>query len=553
MCFADESKTTRRAIERKVFYSKRPTNALLTYGELNLSADLAIINAKVITMNPRQPKANAIAITRNKILKVGTIKQITQLIGKNTKVVSLEGKTVLPGLIDTHIHVADFGRCLMWLDLTCAQSIKELQSLLKEKTKQTPVGKWIVGRGWNQNRFKEKRMPQLLDLDVAAPDNPVILYHESAMICAVNSKALKMAGVTEQTAVPLGGDIDKRAETGELAGILRDNATNLVWQAVPEPSKEELLEAIAFACQKVLEAGLTSVHWLVLSENELPIIEKLHAQGRLHFRVNVVIPISLLEKSMIFKTDDGFMLRVGGAVIGVDGYLDSKTAALTEPYSDEPNNSGRLLLDELTLGISVRKVSAFGLQPIVHAMGDKAIDTALKVIKHSGKNVRFRMEQAALLNPELIKRLKKQKVVVSVQPKVITTEFEVWSARQRLGWERARWLHPLKNLLEAGVKVVGGSDCPMEPLSPLLGVREIVARKDFPEQRLSVEEALRMYTVDAAFSSGEEKVKGSIEVGKLADLTVLSTNPMTVASEQINNIEVAMTIVDGKVVYSSCI
>ena len=516
-----------------------------------MSADLAIINANVITMNPRQPKANAIAITRNKILKVGTGKQITQLIGKNTKVVSLEGKTVLPGLIDTHIHVADFGRCLLWLDLTCAQSIEELQRLVKEKTKKTSVGKWIVGRGWNQNRFKEKRMLQLSDLDVAAPDNPVILYHESAMICAVNSKALKVAGVNEQTAVPSEGIIDKNQETGELAGILRDSAANLVWQAVPEPSEDELLEATGLACQRVKEAGLTSVHWFVLSENELTTIEKLHAQGRLHFRVNVVIPTSLLEKSMSFKTDDCFMLRVGSAVIGVDGYLDCKTAALMDPYNDEPNNSGRLLLDELALGISISKVLTFGLQPIVHAMGDKAIDTALKVIKPSGRNVRFRMEQAALLNPELIKRLRKQKVVVSVQPKVITTEFEVWSARQRLGWERARWLHPLKSLLEAGVKVVGGSDCPMEPLSPLLGMQEIVARKDFPEQRLSVEEALRMYTIDAAFSSGEEKVKGSIEVGKLADLTVLSSNPVTVASEQINDIEVAMTIVDGKVVYSS--
>ena len=199
-----------------------------------MSADLAFINANVRTMNPRQPVAQAVAIRKNKIVKVGTNQEINQLIGKGTKVISLDGKTVVPGLIDTHIHVADFGRCLLWLDLTSAESIKELQSLLKERAKQTPAGKWIIGRGWNHNRFKDKRLPNLSDLNVAAPDNPVILYHESAMICAVNSKALSSAGVTRQTDVPSGGTIDKNPQTGELTGILRDSATNIVWQVVPE-------------------------------------------------------------------------------------------------------------------------------------------------------------------------------------------------------------------------------------------------------------------------------------------------------------------------------
>ncbi len=164
-----------------------------------MSADLALINANIKTMNPEQPTAQALAITKNKIVKVGTNKQISKLIGENTKVLNFDGKTVIPGLIDTHIHVADFGRCLMWLDLTSALSIGDLQNLLKEKAVQTVAGKWIVGRGWNQNRFKEKRMPTLSDLDAAAPNNPVILYHEAAMICAVNTKALQIAGVTKQT------------------------------------------------------------------------------------------------------------------------------------------------------------------------------------------------------------------------------------------------------------------------------------------------------------------------------------------------------------------
>jgi predicted amidohydrolase YtcJ len=520
-----------------------------------LSADLALINGNVKTMNPSRPVAEAVAITKNKIIKVGTNKEINQLIGEKTKVISLNGKTVLPGLIDTHIHVADFGRCLLWLDLTSAGSIMELQSLLKEKAKQTPVGKWIIGRGWNQNRFKEKRLLDLSDLDAAASDNPVILYHESTMICAVNTKALELAGVTGQTAVPSGGTIDRNPETGELTGILRDSATNLVWQVVPEPTMNELSEATALACQKIAEAGLTSVHWLVLSENELSIIQRLHAEGKLSVRVNMIVPEVLLDKTVGFQSVDSLMLHVGGAVIATDGYLDSKTAALFEPYSDEPNNCGRLLCTEEALAASVARVIKAGLQPVIHAMGDKAVDVALKVIEQTskqaaGKPVRFRIEQAAVLNKELTKRLKTQKVAVSVQPKVIASEFSVWSATERLGVDRAKWLHPLKTLLKEGVKVAGGSDCPMEPLNPLLGMQEAVLRESFPQQRLSVEEALGMYTVDAAYSSCEEKVKGSIEDDKLADLTILSKDPLAVPTDEIKDVNIDMTIIDGKVVYS---
>ncbi len=269
-----------------------------------MSADLVLINTNIRTMNPNQPTAQALAINKNKIIRVGTNKQIGQLINEKTKVMDFEGKTVVPGLIDTHIHVADYGRCLMWLDLTNAQSIEELQSMLKEKAKQTPAGKWIIGRGWNQDRLKEKRMLQISDLDEHTPINPVILYHETAMICVVNTKALQIAGVTKQTVVPSGGFIDQAPETKDLTGILRDSATNLIWKAIPEPTVTDLLEATALACQKISAAGITSVHWLVLSEVELEIIQNLNAFGRLPFRVNVVVPQELLEKTVGFKTNN---------------------------------------------------------------------------------------------------------------------------------------------------------------------------------------------------------------------------------------------------------
>lgn len=500
-------------------------------------------------MNPRQPVAQAVAIKKNKIVKVGTTQEIRKLIGKGTKVISLKGKTVVPGLIDTHIHVADFGRCLMWLDLSSAESIKTLQSLLKEKAKQTPAGKWIVGRGWNENRFKEKRLLTQKDLDDAAPDNPVILYHGAAMICATNSKALAIAGITSKTATSSGGTIDKTA-TGELTGIFRGGATNLVWQAVAEPTAEELADAAALACQNVVQAGITSIDWLILSENEFSLIQKLHKQGKLPIRVNVIVPYELLARASGFASTGPSWLHLGGAIIFIDGYLDSKTAALMQPYTDDPNNSGKMMCTQQELAAWVAQVLALGLQPVIHAMGDKAVDTALSVIEQTPKKVRFRIEQAAVLNSELVKRLGAQDVVVSVQPKMVPTEFTVWLATEHLGVERAKWLHPLKTLLKEGVRVAGGSDCPMEPLNPLLGMQEAVLRAAFPEQRLTVEEALCMYTLDAAYCSGEENLKGSIEEGKLSDLTVLTADPMDVPMDKIKDVNVELVVIDGRVVYS---
>ncbi len=514
-----------------------------------MSADLALIEANVRTMNPRQPFAEAVAIKENKIFKVGTTQEIKKLSGKSTKVINLKRKTVIPGLIDTHIHLADFSRCLMWLDLTTAQSIKELQNLLKEKAKQTPAGKWIVGRGWNENDFKEKRLLTLKDFDAVSPDNPVILYHGSAYVCAANTKALTMAGVTNQTTAPSGGTIDKTA-TGELTGIFRGTATNLVWQAMAEPTLKELTDATALACHQIVQAGITSIDWIIHSENELNLIQLLHEQEKLPIRVNVIIPYELLKNASKFRSTDLLRLRLGGAIIFTDGYIDSKTAALMHPYSDNPDNSGKMMCTQQELASWVEQVLALGLQPVIHAMGDKAIDTALNVTEKSSKKVRLRIEQAALLNNELVKRLKAQDIVVSVQPKMVPTEFTVWLATEHLGVERAKWLHPFKTLLNAGVRVVGGSDCPMEPLNPFLGMQEAVNRESYPEQRLTVEEALRMYTLDAAYCSSEETIKGSIEEGKLADITVLSNDPSLVPPFKIQDIKPEMIIIDGKIIFS---
>ncbi|MEM3000443.1 MAG: amidohydrolase [Candidatus Bathyarchaeia archaeon] len=520
-----------------------------------MSADLALMDGNILTMNASQPYAEAVAIKDGRILKVGTNDAISPLIGENTKVIRLKGKTIVPGFIDAHIHVADFGRLLGWLNLAAIASIEELQLTLKRRVESTPKGRWIIGKGWDQTRFAEQRLPTRFDLDAVSPENPVIFYHRLGQMCVVNSKALELAGITKQTTTPEDGIIDKDTVTGELTGILQGTAMNLIWKAIPEPTEEELAEAAALACREIVRAGITSVHWIVLSAVELAVMQRLLAQNKLPMRVYMIIPAAFIDRVADFKVNDDLSLRIGGVLITVDGYLASKTAALFQPYNNGSGTSGDMLCTRDEIVTVASRILKMNLQPVLHAMGDRAVDAALTAIEQISaeplrKLGRIRIEHAAVLNKELIGRMKKLDVVVSVQPLVIASEFSTWSALENLGVERGRWLYPLKTLLENGIRVIGGSDCPMEPLNPLMGIQAAVLREVFPEENLTVEEALRMYTVDAAYAAGEETLKGSIETGKLADLTVLSHDPRRVHPTAIANIDVQMTIVGGKIIYS---
>jgi predicted amidohydrolase YtcJ len=487
---------------------------------------LALIDGNILTMNKAQPRAEAIAVKDNRIIKVGNTEEISQLIGKETKIVYLDYRTVLPGFIDTHIHVADFGRFLMWMNLSEANSIIHMLNLLAQRLEHISAGKWVVGRGWDENRFTEKRLPTRFDLDIVSPNNPVLFYHACGQVCVVNSKALDIAGVTKQTLTPLGGIIEKAPGTEEPTGVLRETATDLVWRKISGSSVTELAEVTALACEKIVEAGITSIHWMAESQIDVSILKTLVSAGKLPLRVYMVVPEHLLADSGLKDgLGGGGFVKIGGVEILADGYLASKTAALFQPYLDELAGYGKLLCDPKELGTSAGRITKEGFQLVIHAMGDKAVEAALTVIKKLPKKNRYRIDQAALLNEELIQRIKTSKVIVSVQPLVAASEFTVYSALEHLGAGRTRWLYPLKTLFNRGVRVCGGSDCPMEPLNPLLAIQSVVTRQAFPEEQLTVEEALQMYTVNAAYASCEENTKGTIEEGKLADFVVLSQNP----------------------------
>jgi predicted amidohydrolase YtcJ len=523
-----------------------------------MEADLVLVDCNVLTMNPSQPRAEAVAIKDGKIVKTPTKKEINRWVGKNTQVVKLQGSTVVPGLIDTHIHVGDFGRFLTWLDLKNTKSINEVQVLIKQSAKQKPHGKWILGQGWNQPSFAEKRKLTRQDLDEAAPNHPVILYHESGCMCTINSHALKLAKIIKETADPAGGKIEHEPETGELTGVLYENAMSLVWKVIPEPDEQEAFDATSLACKKVVQAGVTSVQWIVSSLAEIKLILRLWAENRLPIRVYIIFPADILEEvsTLILPEDvDYNWLRIGCVKIFSDGSLAERTAALNKPYSDQPDTKGKLRYTKKDFSALVDRLHRANFRMVLHAMGDQAIEmvvaTLEKTLKESPKqDHRYRIEQAAVINKELIQRIKKLEANVAVQPCTIISEFTEWSAIDRLGAERARWLYPLNSLIKEGILVSGGSDCPMEPINPFLGIHAVLKRPFYPEEQIKIDDALRMYTVNAAFASFEDQFKGSIEEGKLADLTVISRDPTTTEPNKLSEIEVKMTIVDGKIVYS---
>jgi hypothetical protein len=504
-------------------------------------------------MNPLEPYAEAIAVKDDKIVAVGTNKLIQPWIGEQTEVINLDGKTVVPGFIDTHVHMRGFGRFLTWINLRDVNSIKKIQQLLRKRARKTPEGKWILGRGWDQDRFKEKRYPTRWDLDEVASDNPVILARVCGHVCVVNSKALELAGITRDTAAPYGGQIDKNPE-GEPTGILRENAMDLVWNIVPEPNEEELAEICALASQKAVEAGLTSVHWFVHSPIEIRVLQELRAKGGLPIRVYLVVPIGFLDCLIDAGLVTGFgdhVAKIGSVKILVDGSLGARTAALKQPYSDDSSTRGMTLYTQRNLNKLVLKAHRAGFQLAIHAVGDRAVDIALKALERALEEAqkedhRHRLEHVSVLNTSLIERMKKLGVIASVQPHFVISDFWI---EKRLGEARARWTYPFKTLIEKGILVTGGSDCPVDPISPLLGIYAVVNRERFLQERITVEEALRIYTINAAYASFEEKIKGSIEAGKLADLVVLSDDLRKIEPSRIKDVKVEMTIVGGKIAF----
>lgn len=529
-------------------------------------ADLVLLNGTVWTVNPDQPWAEAVALKGDKILEASSSEEIKGMIGDNTQVIDLKGDLVLPGFIDSHTHFLNGGFSLLSIRLRDAESREEFITRIGDKAKEIEKGAWILDGDWDHQSFDPPELPRKEWIDPVTPHNPVCVNRHDGHMVLVNSLALKLAGITKNTPTPAGGEILKDPETGEPTGILKDAAMNLVMRHIPEPSFEEKLKAAEIALKHAAELGVTSVHDMAYAEN-FEVYQELLRQNKLTARLYVYIPITEVEIYARLKLKTPFgnnLLKIGGLKGFVDGSLGSSTALFFDPYTDNPRKKGLLHSQMFPEGIMEKRIiqaDKAGLQVAVHAIGDKAnnilLDIFERIITQNGeRDRRWRIEHAQHLLPQDIERIANLGIIASIQPYHAIDDGR-WAER-KIGRKRCQYTYAFKSLVEKGAVLACGSDWTVAPLDPIGGIYAAVTRQTldgkhpegwFPEQKISLEEAIRGYTLNGAYAEFSENLKGSVEKGKLADLVVLSRNIFKIQPDEIQKTEVKMTIFNGKVIY----
>jgi len=529
----------------------------------------AFINGKIYTVNENQPYAEAVVVEGNKIKFVGTTREARNLIDASTEVIDLEGKLMLPGFNDTHLHFTSGGSYLLGINLRPAQSKEEFVEIIEEYilSRSLPISSWITGGRWDHELWPEKSLPTKELIDPITENTPVFVSRIDGHIGLANSKALELAGITKNTPNPDGGLIERDPETGEPTGILKDNAMDLVFKIIPPLSLEENIEAALRALEEARKLGITSVQDMT-QPDEFEAYSKILADGNLTCRIYSIWPIDkyedIVRAGVTVGNEEGLIKR-GGLKGYADGSLGASTAWFFEPYEQDPSNYG-LAIDILTNG-NLEKWALDAdrnrLQICVHAIGDRAnaymLDLYEKIKKENSPwERRFRIEHAQHIRREDIKRFVENGVVASVQPYHCIDD-GVW-AEKRIGAERIKTTHPYRSLLKNGAVVAFGTDWPVAPLNPVFGIYAAVTRRTvdgknphgwIPEEKISIEDAIKCYTLNAAYASYEEKIKGSVEIGKLADLVVLSEDILTIDPAKIKDVKVTLTVFDGEIVYKT--
>jgi len=529
---------------------------------LSLKSDLVVVNAEVVSLDEDGSVAEAVAIRDGVIVYVGDNAGIERFTSYGTEILDARGHALVPGLIDSHIHLIWFGFALHRLDFREVDSIENLKKAVASKAGELKAGEWILGAGWDQERFKEERYPNRWDLDEAAPRHPVLLHRVCSHIGVANSSALDLLGISEETPDPPGGTIDRNKDTGQPTGILRETAMEEAVEKVPPPSPEDYSKATTGALRFAASHGLTTLHFVSVTPEELRVCQELHRRGQLSVRLRLYLWVDWADSMVELGVQRGLgddWLRIQGVKLYVDGSLGARTALMREPYSDEPDNLGMARLEKEELERIVKKTDRAGLQLAIHGIGDRGVEWALdaleKVTGKGGNPLRHRVEHASVLAPDLIERMAQNGILATVQPRFIISDF--WTV-DRVGEERARWVYPFKTMLASGVRTSFSSDCPVDPLDPIYqmysaigrgGKEGIEAYKLTKKEAVSAKEALRLYTVAGAYAAHDEHHLGSIEVGKLADMVLLSGNPLETSLDDFLDTEVLATIVGGKIVY----
>jgi hypothetical protein len=527
--------------------------------------DLALLNGKIWTGDPGRPWAEAVAVRGDKIFAVGTTADVRKLASGAANLVDLGGALVLPGFIDSHTHFLAGGFGLKSIQLRAARSREEFVALIAAKARELGKGRWVVNGDWDHQEFSPPELPRKDWIDAVTPDNPVCVNRLDGHMILANSAALKLAGVTKDTPVPPGGEIVKDTATGEPTGILKDMAMDLVYAKIPEPSLAEKLEAAGASLRHAAENGVTSVHEMADAAS-FEVFEELAKRSGLTARVHVYIPITEVDTLVRLKLKSPFggpYLKLAGLKAFMDGSLGSATAYFFEPYTDDPGTSGLLHGQMFPEGIMEKRImeaDRAGLQLAIHAIGDRAnsllLDMYEKAVAANGpRDRRWRVEHVQHLRPADIVRFGRLGLVAAVQPYHLVDDGR-W-AEGKIGPERARTTYAFRSLQEAGATLAFGSDWTVAPLSPVLGIYAAVTRRTLdgkkpggwvPEEKISVEEAVRAYTINGAYTEFAEAVKGTIQAGKLADMVVLDRDIFAIPPEEIAGVKVALTVFDGKIV-----
>lgn len=531
-------------------------------------ADLILRNGKIITMDATRSIVTALAVRNRQILAAGNDSEIAACSSPRTEIIDLHGQTVLPGLIDVHTHALNWAEGLLRNDIDPGypkvHSIPEILKQIGERSASYPAGRWILGAGWDESKLSEHRYITRKDLDAVSPNNPVWLEHFTGHLGVANSLALKLGQVSRDTATPSGGVIDKD-DSGEPTGILKDNAQGLVQSVLPPDPPDLALPATRVVSEKALEAGLTTIHDICLLAAGIRAYQDAHKNGWLKLRVQMAPLVSNLQdaealaKGGIYSGfgDDG--LKFGAVKMFADGGMGAKTIAVYEPAEGEPGNLGLLIWPPADMQRAHHILARAGWQLETHAIGDRAMDEVLDsyqaVIKDLDlKEPRFRIVHAGFATPPVQKRLRELHVLVDSNPAFV---YWIGAYFSKYGPQRVRWAYPAKSYFDNGIIAAGTSDVPVTPISPWWGIWAAVERREFhtgqvlaPEERITVLQALEMYTRNPAYIGFEENQKGSLEPGKLADFIIVDRDVLSVPSAQLKDVEVLKTFVGGELAYA---
>lgn len=523
---------------------------------------LALYNGNIHTLNEDTPRAEAVGIVGGRILAVGSNDEVRAAIGAADSL-DLRGRTVVPGLIDAHLHFLDLSLALTEVPLTGVRSIAEAVERVVAPARERPPDQWIVGSGWNANLLRDGRWPTKLDLDLQVSAHPVALSSQDHHSVWVNTRALEAVGIGRETPDPADGRI-VRDGAGEPTGLLLEGARRLVREALPEPLPDQVQAALRAGVREANRLGLTGAHSME-SPRAFAAFQRLRREGGLSLRLYESIPAAQLDQALALGLQTGVgdeWLRLGHLKIFADGALGSRTALMLAPYEGEPENTGIAMYPREAIRDLVRRAAAAGIATCIHAIGDAANRLVLDLYEEAGRDgllrgLRPRIEHAQLLDPADSCRFAALGVVASMQPIHCTTDM---AGVDRWWGERGRGAYPFATLRRGGARLAFGSDAPVDDLSPIAGIHAAVTRQNAagepaggwrPEERLSADDALRAYTRGAAYASGEEELKGTLESGKLGDLVVLSQDILAVPGPEILDTRVEATVVGGEVVHGA--